>query len=221
MDAGKPLARVLDVRLIDLYGRPPMRRLFALLWLTLAGCLAPVTEPSQRSYHNPLDLSDAGALGDAGGGGDAGLLSRGTIDTRTPNLFSATYAASQSDAGRGAVEVFISDVGNLCLADTSDGGLGPSWDLLRLHIAADVPGTYPVAAVLPPNGAVAQFDYQSDAGGFGTSPAVGGTIVLQAVDQGNRQPASGTYELSFSGTDSMSGSFSAVPCAAVPPAPGH
>jgi len=73
---------------------------------------------------------------------------------------------------------------------------------------------------MAPSGAIAAFDYQSDAGDFGLVQAAGGRVQLEAIDPGNQQATSGSYTLSFSGTDSLSGRFSAAPCAAIPPSTG-
>ncbi len=186
-----------------------------------AGCLRPVPAPPAPVYPTPPHLRDGGARPRDGGVLDGGpSRSVGTVDGRTPNLSSAIAWVSLDDAGVGRTSLFLSDAPDLCRALASDAGLGPSWDVLRFRLAGDQVAAYPVAPVLPPAGAIAEFDYQTDAGTFGAIPAAGGTLQLDALDPTNVQSALGTYTLTFSGTDSLAGTFIAAPCALSPPAPG-
>src|SRR5450432_1949590 len=139
-----------------------MRRpslILATLWVS--GCLTTVEGQTPAVYHNPLDILDGGVppLPDSGsppsdGGGlppgPDGTL--GTVGSQTPLFTSATYDV-RSTGGPPRTLVYVADVADLCAA-SSDGGLGPSWNLLRLHLAGDTPAAYSVAPVLPPLGAI-------------------------------------------------------------------
>jgi hypothetical protein len=186
-----------------------------------AGCFAPSVEPTPPSYHNPLDLLDGGEPhGDGGHSPDAGpSRSIGTVEGHSPNLFAATYHVDIDDAGAGRTSIYLADVADLCAAIASDAGLGATWNLVRFRVDGDEANAYPVAPVLPPSGAIAEFDYQDDAGGFGIVAASGGSLQLDSVDPNNVQPTIGTYTLSFSGTDSLTGTFVAGPCALAPAPP--
>jgi hypothetical protein len=191
--------------------------------LALGACLSTVELPPEVGYHNPLDHPDGGHLPDGGlapadGGANS---SQGTIDGRTPNLTAAIYFAATLDGGQPRTLITLADVANLCALSGRDAGdMGPSSDVVRLRLAGDVPGTYLVAAALPPSGATAEFQYRSDAGAFGTRTAVSGVIALNAIDPRNAQPAQGLYTLTFSPTETLSGKFVGEPCAAISPPSG-
>jgi hypothetical protein len=197
-----------------------------LAWGLLLGCLNPVVEPEPAVYHNPLDILDGGIppIPDSGPppmdgglppGPDATL---GTVNDRTPQFTSATYQVSTS-GGPARTLIFIADVVDLC-ASANDGGLGTNWNQLRLHLAGDVPASYTVQPILPPSGAIAEFDFQDESGAYGLTPAVSGEIQLDAVDPGNSQVTTGTYTLSFGDAGSLTGRFTAAPCSVAPPQAG-
>jgi hypothetical protein len=189
----------------------------------LGACLTSVAPLAPPGYHNPLDFRDGGAdSGLRSPTGDGGASSsQGQVQDRRPDLTSAVYFVDIPDGGAPTTTLVLGDVAALCGALQSDGGgLGDSWDLVRLRLAGDVPNTYPVAAALGPSGAVAGFQFHSDGGGFGTLDATGGSIALDAVDPENHQAALGSYALTFSETESLSGRFSAEPCASLAPPTG-
>ncbi len=127
-----------------------------------------------------------------------------------------------SDAGPARTLIFLSDAPHLC-AQLGDGGsLATPWNVLRFHLAGDVPGPYPVASVLAPGGASAEFDWEAgDAGGgFGFETGQSGQVNLEAVDPGNAQAAFGSYSADFGDAGAVTGRFTASPCPAIPPAPG-
>ncbi len=141
------------------------------------------------------------------------------------NLFAALYFVSGFDGGQPRTQITLGDVADLCAftrgdVTRGDGGTTTSFDLVRMRLAGDVPGTYPVSVALPPSGATATLQWGSDAGGFGTAQAVSGIIELNAIDPGNQQPTTGLYTLTFSVTESLSGRFLATPCAGLSPPSG-
>jgi hypothetical protein len=203
--------------------------LLLLAGFCLSGCLTTVEGQSPPVYHNPLDILDSGVppLPDSGprpDGGDGGGLSpgpdgtAGTVGSRTPLFTSATYQVVTS-GGPARTAIYIADVADLC-SQVSDGGLGQNWNLLRLHLAGDTPAGYTVAAILPPAGATAEFDFQDTSGAYGIYGAVGGTVQLDGIDPGNAQTSTGTYTLDFGDAGSLRGRFTAAPCSVVPLQPG-
>jgi hypothetical protein len=195
--------------------------------LPLLGCLTAVQETPPLVYHNPLDvldasvppLPDSGAPPEDGGGlppGPDGTA--GTVVSRTPQFVSATYQVLTT-GGPARTLIYLADVNDLCTL-VQDGGLGPSWNLLRLHLSGDTPASYAAASILPPNGATAEFDFQDMSGAYGFVGAVGGTVQLDSVDPANTQTTRGTYTFDFSDAGSLRGRFTADPCSAVPPPPG-
>ncbi len=210
---------------------PGVRLAAISLGLALAGgCLGPVVEPPRPAYHNPLDVYDAGPLpGDGGGapGTDGGLppgatVSQGSVDGRAFELTSAIYQVQGgADGGMPRTLVSLSDAPDLCGALT-DGGLPTPWNVVRLYLAGDVPGFYPVAPVLPPSGATATFDWEDgDGGGFGWQTGQDGGVQLDRVDPGNAQTTAGSYAVDFGDAGALVGRFTASPCAALPPPPGE
>jgi hypothetical protein len=203
------------------------RRLLILTCLGSFGCLSTVAEPPSAVYHNPLDILDSGVPGltpDAGptpdggppGGPDA---TTGTVDSHSPQFVSAIYQVLVS-GGPPRTLIYLADVADLCLL-AQDGGLGPSWIQLRLHLAGDAPGAYAVQTILPPSGATAELDFQDQNGAYGFASAESGQVQLDAVDPGNAQTTSGSYTLSFGDAGSLAGRFNADPCAANPPQAGY
>jgi hypothetical protein len=201
--------------------RVPYRSAAALL-ASLASCLTTVAPPLKVGYHNPLDSEDGGNISLDGGATDAGSasFSQGMIDGRSLDLTAAVYLVTGLDGGEVRTEITLGDVANLCAFARADGGVAASYDLVRMRLAGDVPDTYLVSLALSPSGATAALQYQSDAGGFGTVPAVSGVVELEGVDPGNQQPAQGLYTLTFSATESLSGRFLAEPCAGLSPPAG-
>jgi hypothetical protein len=206
-----------------------IRRVLLPVALCLGGCLTTVAQPPPASYHNPLDIIDAGVppLPDSGptpDGGDGGGLppgpnaTVGTVGSQTPQFVSAIYQVDTT-GGPPRTLIYLADLDGLC-ALASDGGLGPSWRVLRLHLAGDTPGSYAVAAILPPSGAIAELDFQDSTGAYGIYGAVGGSVQLDVVDPGNAQTSTGTYALDFWDAGSLQGRFTADPCSATPPQPG-
>jgi hypothetical protein len=203
------------------------RFLIAIAGFCAVGCLTTVQETPPLAYHNPLDVIDAGVppLPDSGSPPqDGGGLppgpdgTAGSVASQTPQFVSATYQVLTT-GGPARTLVYLADVNGLC-ALSQDGGLGPSWNLLRLHLAGDTPASYSAASVLPPNGATAEFDFQDMTGAYGLVGAVSGTVQLDSVDPANTQTARGTYTLDFSDAGALRGRFTADPCPAVPPPPG-
>jgi len=196
----------------------------ATLLIGFAACLSTVAPPPDVGYRNPLDFSDAGSDTDGGSLPDDGgaNFSQGMVDGRRPNLTAAIYFVEAVDGGQPRTLLTLGDIADLCDATRGDGGdLGPSWDLVGLRLAGDIPGTYLVATALAPAGATAELQYQSDAGGFGIAEAVSGALELDAIDPGNSQTARGVYTLTFSATETLSGRFAAGPCTGIsPPASG-
>jgi hypothetical protein len=195
--------------------------------LGFAGCLTTVEGQTPPVYHNPLDILDGGVppLPDSGSPpGDGGGLppgpnaTVGSVASQMPQFVSATYEVATS-GGPARTFIYLADVDGLCALAT-DGGLGQSWNLLRLHLAGDTPDDYRVAAILPPSGATAEFDFQDSSGAYGTFGAVSGTVQLDSVDPGNVQTVTGTYTVDFGDAGSLEGRLTASPCSAVPPPPG-
>ena len=199
--------------------RPPLHLLA--LAAGLAGCLTTVAPPEQVGYQNPLGL-DGGLGAPDGGQVDAGggSSSEGQVGGRQLDLTAAVYLVSPPDGGQPRTEITLGDVAGLCPFVQGDGGTAASFDLLRIRLDGDVPGSYPVSLALGPSGAVAALQYQSDAGAFGSTRAVSGIVELQAVDPGNRQVAQGLYSVTFSASETLSGRFLAAPCAGLSPAGG-
>ncbi len=208
-----------------------MRRFVLFSALALAGCLGPVDEPPRPVYHNPLDVLDGGVLRrpTADGGQpshDGGLppgatVSVGSVDGRSLSLTSAVYQVQGGgDAGPARTLIFLSDAPAFC-GQMLDGGLAAPWNVLSLHLAGDVAGSYPVASILPPSGATAGFDWEDgDGGGFGFETGQGGTVDLTGVDPLNAQPTMGSYTADFGDAGAVTGRFTASPCPAIPPPPG-
>lgn len=202
------------------------------LWL-LAGCLGAVTEPPTIRYHNPLDILDAGSAaardGGEADGGDGGLppgsnVSVGSVDGRSLALSSAIYQVEGGgDAGPARTLIYLSDAPSFCQQlQLSDGGLASPWDVLRFHLAGDVSGSYPIASVLPPSGAISNFDWEDlDAGTFGFETGQSGQITLTSVDAQGLQPTTGSYSVDFADAGSVTGRFTASPCPFVPPTAGE
>ncbi len=190
--------------------------------LGLAGCLSAVAPLEPPSYHNPLDSKDAGPTDGGIPGSDGGATSsQGMVLSRRPDLTSAVYFVGSSDAGSPRTAIVLGDVAGLCDAIQADGGgLDNDWDLVHLRLDGDTSSTYPVAAALGPSGAVAGFQFRSDAGGFGTAVATSGTVELGALPTREISRAPRIYRLTFSATDSLSGRFSAKPCSALAPRAG-
>jgi len=190
--------------------------------MSVAACLSTVAPPQEIGYRNPLDFVDAGTIASDGGLHDAGdpTTSQGMADGRRPDLSAAIYVVSGLDGGQPRTQIILGDVADLCAFSKGDGGTSTSYDVVRMRLAGDVPGTYLVSVALPPSGATAALQYRSDAGGFGTAQAVSGVIELNAVDPGNQQPAEGLYTLTFSATETLSGRFLAAPCDGLSPPPG-
>jgi hypothetical protein len=195
--------------------------------ILLAGCLTTVEGQPPAVYHNPLDildsgvppLPDSGAPPQDGGGLPAGPDGTvGTVGSQTPQFVSAIYQVLTT-GGPPRTLIHVADVEGVCALAT-DGGLGSSWNLLRLHLAGDTPAAYSVAAILPPAGAIAELDFQDSTGAYGIYGAQGGTVQLDAVDPGNAQTVRGTYTLDFGDAGSLRGRFTADPCSASPPQPG-
>jgi hypothetical protein len=195
-------------------------------FVCLAGCLGTVGEVAPAVYHNPLDILDSGVPTpppDSGMPPDSGLppgpdSSTGTVDGHTPQFASAIYEVVTT-GGPPRTFLYVADLVDLC-ALARDGGLGPSWTLLRFHLAGDTPASYPVASILPPSGATAELDFLDQSGAYGFAPAVGGSVQLDSVDPGNTQPTNGSYTLDFGDAGSLVGRFSADPCSATPPQAG-
>ncbi len=199
----------------------PLRTAAALL-VSLAGCLTTVAPPLTAGYHNPLDSRDGGNNSLDGGFADAGgaSFSQGVVNGRSIDLTAAVYLVTGLDAGQARTEITLGDVADLCALAQGDGGASASYDLVRMRLDGDVPDTYLISLALSPSGATASLQYQSDAGGFGTVPAVSGLIELEGVDPGNQQPTQGLYTLTFSATESLSGRFLARPCIGLSPPAG-
>jgi len=189
--------------------------------VSLAACLTTVAPPPELGYHNPLDSLDGGTGALDGGTLDGGgtSYSEGTVEGRSPDLTAAVYLVTGLDSGQIRTELTLGDVAALC-AFTQGNMLTPSYDLVSLRLAGDVPGPYPVGVALSPSGATASLQYHSDAGAFGTVPAISGVIELDGVDPGNQQLAQGLYTLTFSATETLSGRFLAEPCAGLSPPAG-
>ncbi|HUB07800.1 MAG TPA: hypothetical protein VMB50_12390 [Myxococcales bacterium] len=199
--------------------------------LVLAACLGPVHEPPAPSYHNPLDVLDAGPVKKPGDGGvhptgDGGLppgatVSLGSVDGRAFELTSAIYQVlGGDDAGPERTLIYLSDAPRFC-AQLADGGPTAPWNVVALHLAGDLPATYPIATPLPPEGATAEFDWEDgDGGGFGFETGLSGQVQLEAVDPLNAQTTLGTYTVGFGDAGSIVGRFTASPCAGTPPPPG-
>ncbi len=201
------------------------KRLLAFACLWALGCLTPVGENLPPAYHNPLDILDAGVpqlppdAGSDGGGLPPGPdATVGTVDAHSPQFTSATYQVLTT-GGPARTLIYVADVADLCVS-AQDGGLGDHWNQLRLHLAGDTPAKYPAQSILPPSGATAEFDFQDQNGAFGFEVATGGEVQLVAVDPGNSQTTSGTYQLTFGDAGSLSGRFTAEPCSATPPQAG-
>jgi hypothetical protein len=196
-------------------------------WGLALGCLNPVVEPVPAVYHNPLDILDGGIppIPDSGTPpSDGGLppgpdATVGTVDARTPQFTSAIYQVT-TQGGPARTLIFVADVSDLC-ALAQDGGLGTNWNQLRMHLAGDTPASYVVQPILPPAGAIAEFDFQDQSGAYGLTAAASGEIQLDAVDPGNAQTTTGTYTLGFGDSGSLTGRFTAEPCSAVPPQAGY
>jgi len=183
-----------------------------------------VAAPPPIGYRNPLD-TDGGAATLDGGAIDGGgaTWSEGVVDGRRLDLNAAVYLVSMLDGGQPRTELTLGDVAGLCAfapGAPGDGGTTASFDLLRIRLEGDVPGTYLVSLAVSPDGATAALQYQSDAGAFGTAQALSGAIDVYGIDPGNNQPAQGAYTVTFSATESISGRFLAEPCAGLAPPPG-
>jgi hypothetical protein len=187
----------------------------------LTACLTTVAPPAKTSYNNPLDFQDGGrTLLDSGlDTQDSGgaTFSQGMVDGRNIDLSGAIYQVTGLDGGQPRTEIALGDFAGLCAFVNGDSGSGASYDLVRMRLAGDIPGTYDVASALSPSGATAALQYQSDAGGFGTAQATAGEIELESIDPGNQQLSQGVYTLTFRATESLSVRFLAAPCAGLSP----
>ncbi len=206
-----------------------MRGLWAFLVAApLTACFSPAFEPPGAVYHNPLDVLDAGSSPRDGGipPADGGIppgstASEGSVSGRAFDLASAIYRVEGADGGTPRTLVSLSDVADMC-GRLEDGGLPAPWNVVRLYVAGDEPGAYPVAAILPPLGATAEFDWQDgDGGGFGFTTGLDGGVQLDRVDLAGLLTASGSYAVDFGDAGSITGRFVASPCPALPPNPGE
>jgi hypothetical protein len=135
-------------------------------------------------------------------------------------MFSSAIYQVVTSGGEPRTQIYVADVAGFC-ERAQDGGLGSTWSQLRLYLAGDTPGTYPMRLVLPPAGGTAEFDFQDESGAYGFVSAASGQVELEAVDPSNAQTTSGSYNLDFGDAGSLLGWFTAAPCSAVPPQAGY